>query len=429
MSLTRAPLVPAALLRQHDCFIAGDTRFRAAARLRQSIWREEQGLPAGLHRPGGRRDVPAIPLGSLLTPADAARGRNFIDARVHAFVRRSLALAEDGASIQTERLMRNALSSEPLNYNAFGPLALDLDLATAVLRRVLPAFVHRVEAVRFETAPSRDRADPRFLMDGSAHDTAFLVITPDGEPATLFVEVKYSEGSGPAAAWRPRYDAAIRETALHRDPDAKVLRSVAAEQFTRLHLLAQLCVKHGLTPRAHLLVLHPQANRRVALATRLYADELVDPAGANPGSVGVTALTLEAFVDALHQAGAGTQAAYLHHRYLDLTAVLDLVLRNGEFAPDDPPAPPAPPTIGPVAALPPPPATTDAAEPVTAIDPVPAVTPPPARTPRSRVRRRVAATPASPARARARGTRRTHPAAASARSATAAPSAAKRRRA
>ncbi|KOX45149.1 hypothetical protein ADL19_23475 [Streptomyces purpurogeneiscleroticus] len=95
--LTRAPLVPESLLRQHACFIPGDTRFRAAARLRQSLWRGEQGLPAGLHRSGGTRNLPHLPLGSLLQSADAARGLNFLSPAVHAFVRRSLVLREEGA--------------------------------------------------------------------------------------------------------------------------------------------------------------------------------------------------------------------------------------------------------------------------------------------------------------------------------------------
>lgn len=392
MPLSRAPLVPASLLRRHDCLIAGDTRFRAAARLQQSLWREAQGLLAGLHRPGGRRDVPAIMLGSLLTPADAARGMNFVDASVHAYVRRFLALREEGASVHPDRLFRNTLSSEPLCFNLLAPLALDLDLATAVFRSLLPSFIQEVQGIYFETAPSRDRRDTRFLADNSAFDAAISVTTVDSRPATLFIECKYSEGGGPAATWRPRYDAAARELGLHRDPDAKILRSVACEQFLRLHLLAGLCVKQGLTPRAHLLVLSPALNRRVAMASRQYSDELRDPTGTNPEIVGLTVLDLEAFVDALAQAGATTQATYLHRRYLDLTPVLDAVLRDPDprlDGPDDPPAPSSPPAAPVPLLLPPPSSATAAPEVVaaqpTSPDPVPAT---PTATKRVQPRRR-----------------------------------------
>jgi len=335
-SLTRAPLAPEALVRRHRCFIPGDTRFRAAARLRQSLWREEQGLPAGLHRPRGNRILPHLPLGSTLQPADAGRGLNFFSPAVHTFVRRCLILREEGAMVHYERLHRNLLSSEPLCFNLLTPLALNLDLATAVFRQLLPAFVHQVTGIRFETSPGRH--DARYLADGTAFDAALSVITPEGEPATVFIEVKYSEGcTGPAATHRPRYDEASREAALHHDPDSPALRSTLLEQFWRLHLLAQLAVRHSVTPRAHLLVLYPQLNRRVRSATRLYAAELSDPTGSSPAVTGFSALTLESFVAALAQAGGSTEAAYLHHRYLNLQPVLDLILAEPTTPDRDPP--------------------------------------------------------------------------------------------
>ncbi|MRI57330.1 hypothetical protein D8770_25855 [Methylobacterium sp. DB1607] len=359
-SLTRAPLVPEALLRQHSCFIPGDTRFRAGARLRQSLWREEQGLPAGLHRPGSNRNLPHLPLGSTLQPADAARGLNFLSPSVIAVVRRSLVLREEGAMVHYDRLHRNLLSSEPLTYNLFVPLALNLDLATAIFRQLLPAFVHQVTGIRFETSPGRN--DARYLNDGTAFDAALSVITPDGKPAIVFIEVKYSEGcTGPAATQRPRYDEASREAALHHDPDSPALRSTLLEQFWRLHLLAQLAVRHSVTPRAHLLVLYPQLNRRVRSATHRYAAELSNPTGSSPALTGFSALTLETFVAALGQAGAGAEAAYLHHRYLDLQPVLDLVLAEPNTPDWDPP-----PARAPLALLPPPSSAASTAEAVAA---------------------------------------------------------------
>ncbi|ACA16007.1 hypothetical protein M446_1502 [Methylobacterium sp. 4-46] len=359
--LTRAPLIPEALLRQHACFILTDTRFRAAARLRQSLWRESVlGLPAGLHCTGGSRAVVPALLGSTLRPADAANGLNFISSTVHQFVRRSLVLREEGALVHYDRLHRNLLSSEALTYNLFAPLALDLDLATAVFRQLLPAFVTRVTGIRFETSPGRH--DPRYLNDGTAFDAALTVITPEGERATVFIEVKYGEGcTGAAATHRPRYDEASREAALHHDPDSPALRSTLLEQFWRLHLLAQLAVRHGVTPRAHLLVLAPQLNRRVSAATSIYTTQLTDPGGSSPATTGFSALTLESFVSALAQAGGGAEAGYLWHRYLDLRPVLDLVLAEPSTPDRDPP-----PAGAPVALLPPPSSATPVADAVAA---------------------------------------------------------------
>ncbi len=105
---------------------------------------------------------------------------------------------------------------------------MDLELATAVFRHLLPDFVNNVLAIRFETSPGR--REERFLNDGTAFDLAVQVITPDGEPATIFIEVKYSESmEGPAARWRERYDESSRQVGLFIDPDAASLRSLAFE--------------------------------------------------------------------------------------------------------------------------------------------------------------------------------------------------------
>jgi hypothetical protein len=44
---TPLPLLPASLLRRYHCGEPNDTRFRSAARLRQSLWREENGYACG----------------------------------------------------------------------------------------------------------------------------------------------------------------------------------------------------------------------------------------------------------------------------------------------------------------------------------------------------------------------------------------------
>ncbi len=41
------PLLPMALLRRYHCAEPTDTRFRAVACLRQSLWREAEGYPCG----------------------------------------------------------------------------------------------------------------------------------------------------------------------------------------------------------------------------------------------------------------------------------------------------------------------------------------------------------------------------------------------
>ena len=128
-------------------------------------------------------------------------GRNFLSPAIHTFVRHELILREEGACYDEERLFGNALSSMPLVFNLFAPLAMDLELASAVFRQLLPDFVNNV--VSYSLRNFSGRREARFFMDGTAFDLAVEVITPDGEPATIFIEVKYSESmEGPAARWR-----------------------------------------------------------------------------------------------------------------------------------------------------------------------------------------------------------------------------------
>ena len=322
--LHRMPLVPAEVLRHHACLISTDTRFRAGARLLQSLWRDDQGLPVGLHHTPGDKPV-AIRLGSRLDPAAARAGRNFISPEVASFVRHQLVLREEGACIDEDRLYGNALSSMPLAFNLLGPLALDLDLASQVLRSLLPSFVDTVRSVGFEHSPGR--GDPRFLHDGTAFDAAIEVVTPDGEPLTLFVEVKYSESmSGPAATLRPRYDEASRQVRLFNDPDSPELRNVALEQLWREHMLSQLAVDYGAANKAAFIAIAPKLNRRAAAAFKTYEAQLADVEPEDELRVPFVGLTLEAMVEALATAGAVELAQQLHGRYLDFHRVLAAAL-------------------------------------------------------------------------------------------------------
>ncbi len=334
--LTRLPHLPPKLLKRHGCFIATDTRFRAAARLLQSLQREAAGIPIGPHTSISGTKRRRVRLGSRLPQSAAQTGRNFISPEVYRLVRRELVLREEGAAIDEDRLFGNLLSSMPLTFNVLGPLALDLDLATAVFRQLLPGFVHTVTAIGFETSPGRGR--PEYLHDGTAFDAALQIVTPDGEPGLVFIEMKYSEGmSGPAAAHRPRYDAASRQVRLYRDPDSPALRSVALEQLWREHMLAQLAVDLEFTPKAHFVAIGPRLNRQATAAFQAYADQLAAPEPEDTSAVGFTALTLEAVVDALATAGATDLAALLRQRYLDFGRILDLALSEADGNTPTPP--------------------------------------------------------------------------------------------
>ncbi len=104
-------------------------------------------------------------------------------------------------------LVQSGPHPEPLR-----PLALDLDRAAAVFRRLLPGFVGTVAGIRFEHSPGR--RGPEYFGDGTAFDALIDIITPEGEPAFVALEVKYTEGAGgPTPAPRPRYAETTRRAA------------------------------------------------------------------------------------------------------------------------------------------------------------------------------------------------------------------------
>lgn len=336
--LTRTPFVPGAVLKRHGAYCAIDTRIRSSLRLLQCLWLKDHDIPtASSARRSGTNAGSSF--GSILDARAARAGRNFLSPAIHRLTLQELLLREEDAAIDEERLFGNALSSMPLTFNLFGPLALDRDLATAVFRRLLPDFVHTVEQIIFEHSPGR--REDRFLADRTAFDLAVRVITPDGEPATVFIEVKYSESmEGPAARMRDRYNEASRQVCLYRDPDSAILRSLALEQLWRENMTAQLAVDLGVTPRAIFMAIGPHLNRRVQAAFRVYEAELLDADQRKPDRVAFAPLTLETVIEAIAAAGASELAQALWARYCDLDRVYRLSMQ--EIAGTETTAPDAP---------------------------------------------------------------------------------------
>jgi hypothetical protein len=322
--LPRVPLVPDEILKRAGAFCSLDTRFRRAARLLQALWLKDHNIPANTTIEREGEITKTIGFASNLSVEAAEAGKNFL-APVHQLVLRELLMREEGSAIDEDRLFGNALSSMPLTFNMFGPLALDLNLATAVFRRLLPEFVFSVDGIYFEHSPGR--REPRFLHDGTAFDVAIRVTTPEGESAAILVEVKYSEDlSGPAARHRDRYDEASSAVHLFRDPDSPLLRSLALEQFWREIMLSQLIVDHGIVSRAVFMAIGPKLNRRVMTAFRVFQNELIEPEHQDANRVAFEPLTLEAFIDAIEAAGAKPLAHALWARYCDFERVYQLSL-------------------------------------------------------------------------------------------------------
>jgi len=226
-----------------------DTRFRAIARLRQSLWRETQGYPCGRYvdQHGRTRR-----LGSRVSNRLGRTGVNLIDPGLLPLVQRQIAYREVGALIHVERLWTNLLTSQALTFSLFGPLQQRPALATALMRRLLPDFVAEVTDLRFEHSPGRGH--PRFTADYTAFDVLPRCITPQGGSAFVTIEVECSESSdGVAAPARLRYDALSRAAgflgpgrsrpALRREPEKLCPKSGGIEVSTMTKAVHQLCTE------------------------------------------------------------------------------------------------------------------------------------------------------------------------------------------
>lgn len=337
IQLARTPLVPESVLRRHGAYCVIDTRFRAAARLLQCLWLRYHDIPtaASINESASSNAIgvstpdhnPPTAFGSILSPEAANAGRNFLSPAIHRLALQEWLMCEEDAAIDDERLFGNALSSMPLVFNMFAPMATDLKFATSVFRELLPGFVHTVERIQFEHSPGR--RDERFLADRSAADLAVHVTDPHGEPGTVFIEVKYSESmEGPAARMRDRYNEASKQVRLYDNPDSLILRAAPIEQIWREHMLSQLAVDNGITPRAVFLAIGPKLNRRVQGVFRVYQGELIDSDRQDAGRVPFVSRTLESVIETIAAAGATEHARALWDRYCDFDRVYRLSMQQ-----------------------------------------------------------------------------------------------------
>src|ERR1700731_2847358 len=182
------PLIPADVLKKHRVHEPLDPRFRSAARLLQSLWREDRGPPIGsyVNEAGKRRK-----LGSRISEAAGRGGGNFLTPEIAHTARREAAYREIGALIDAERLATNLLSSMPLAFNLLAPWGHTLERASGYLIELLPAFTGSALQLVFEHSPGR--GNPKFTGDYTAFDALLCYADPHGRNGFVAFEIKYSE--------------------------------------------------------------------------------------------------------------------------------------------------------------------------------------------------------------------------------------------
>ena len=309
MSFTHLPIVPTSILRRHLVHRPLDHRFRACARLLQSIWRSGQGLAMGSHT--GRSGI-KYRLGSRLARSSADAGGNFITPDVARLARREAAYREPGALIDEERLFTNLLSSMPLCFNLFGPLKLDLELATRFISGLCPQLGKvTVGGILFEHAPAR--GNPALTGDQTAWDAFIVYSRPSGERGFIAVECKYSETAGDAKReLSPRYQEVAEHSKLYTVAAPTIAADYTLQQLYREHVMAQAYLELSQFTEGHFAVIAPALNRPIQRAIDRYRSRLAEGAG-----LPFLSWTLEEAVGHFRAIGAPDYASLLHERYCD----------------------------------------------------------------------------------------------------------------
>jgi len=318
MRTSLPPLVPVRVLKAHRVYEPTDSRFRAAARLLQALWREDKGLHIGYHRnANGKRHR----LGSRLDTKSAERGANFLSPDIARLALRESVYREIGAMMEQERLWTNLLSSQPLCFNLFGGMKLDIEKANRFFQHLFHGYLASVEEIYFEHSPGR--GNPAFTNDHTAFDVFVVCTTVDAQHGFIAIEVKYTETmTEPLSMMRQRYDELSRSSCIYKDPDALALRGSPLQQLWREHLLSRSMIGTELYSTGRFVVIYPKQNSQCDAALNCYRLQLASDAHEISG---FHVLTLEDCIQALHAIGDEVTANALYRRYLDFDRVAQAI--------------------------------------------------------------------------------------------------------
>lgn len=306
------------LLERYKANYTPDTAFAAAARLLQCKWASEHNLQfaARTHTVNGEQ-VALPPLWNFIDTAHAPSANAvFLNERVHQVVRAVLdsnAKAEGKQSkmIKVDRLLGNLLSSQPLAFNLFAELSLDLDRATEVFKAILGRPLDRVSSIEFEHSPGR--GDVRFTGDHSAMDV-FVEYTAGGKRGFVGIEVKYAENlRDTPATYKPRYTEVAVASGAFTPAGLDELKGMpkSIEQLWRDHLLclSMMQVLKETYDEGFFMFLYPRQNDECAHAVERYSALLANDATFKP-------VHMEDLVQAIAKSGAPEFAEQFNKRYL-----------------------------------------------------------------------------------------------------------------
>lgn len=261
-----------------------DNRYQAYYRYLQTLWRESKNIP--VKKSEGQSDNEVY--GNYTSDPEA----NFMTDGIRSLVNHELAPENKGDRlIEETRLRSNLLSSQPLCFNLFGELKLNLKKALQFFNTLYDNYFKSIDKIEFEYNPAR--RDPLLTGDRSAFDVFVEYTSIFGKKGFIGIEVKYSETLNEGAATvedilnkqfcnepRTRRDR-YRELSkgLFAETSYEELEQLPAFQIWRDHLLAVSMCKAF--PEKYdegvFLFLAPYSNRNCRDGVEKYKNLLFNP--------------------------------------------------------------------------------------------------------------------------------------------------------
>lgn len=222
-------------LKKYSVFYEKDTDFTANARLLQSKWRIKHNYPIN-------KTIKSN-YGNFVETEFAKKEKvNFLTLNIKKLVTDKIPeIRRNGGLVGEPRIWNNLLSSQPLCFNLFGELSLDLPLATKYFQKLFPREVSVVTRIDFEFSSRRKKPD------NSAFDVFVEYLNSNQKKGFIGIEVKFQESlveETPQKAadnyekHKDDYTKMTFDSNLFKSNSLEKLRLAPVAQIWRDHLLA-----------------------------------------------------------------------------------------------------------------------------------------------------------------------------------------------
>ena len=243
--------------------------FQKKARILQSMWREEQGYEMGKYR--GKKRGNFLPM-----PWAKETLSNYLSDTIKQVVQDEVINSPDNGKLYRKpRIFNNLLCSQPLCFNLFAELKVDLQLASKVFSALSPDRIKEVIKIEFEYSPGR--RDPKYTGDRSASDVYVEFLSDSGNKGFVGIEVKYHENlQNKPAKMRGRYFEVASEMGCFKKDCLDKLKASPLEQIWRDHLLAGSILQADDFEDGFFVFLYPRGNNHCSQAIKDYSNCLTD---------------------------------------------------------------------------------------------------------------------------------------------------------